>query len=283
LGFLTIGGALGNAFGALISGPLLDLNGVAGLAGWQWIFLVTGLLPMFAVLLVLWRMKDGPRQADFLTPPERERLITLVDHDARETKTAATIFSALLNLRTLAFGLGYAAILCALYGVIYWSPSIIQSFGVTGTVNGLLVAAPWMVDIGLLLMIPRNLSRRTVLLALIGICAVGVATFALSAFATSVPLRYATLFVGIPCISLTIALFWTFPIRLFQGAQAAATIAAISMIGNFGGFIGQNAMPAVARWGGGASAALLVPCACLGAVLVCSLIALVRGQVREKV
>lgn len=278
LGFLTIGSALGNTFGALISGPLLDLNGVAGLAGWQWIFLVTGVVPIVAVILVLGWMKDGPDRADFLAPSERKRLINLVEQDTKETETASTILSALLNLRTVAFGVAYAAILCALYGVIYWSPSIIQNFGVTGTVNGLLVAAPWVVDTVLLLMIPRNLPRRTVLCALIGVCAVGVGTFALSAFAISTPLRYSTLFIGIPCISLAIAFFWTLPIRQFQGAQAAGAIAAISMIGNFGSFIGQNAMPAVAKWGGGVSAALLVPCVCLGAVLIYSVVALMRGS-----
>lgn len=279
LGFLTIGSALGNTFGALISGPLLDLNGAGGLAGWQWIFLVTGLVPVAAVILVLLHMKDSPRQASFLTPSERERLATLVEQDTKKTETASTILSALLNLRVLAFGIAYAALLCALYGVIYWSPSIIQSFGVTGRVNGLLVAAPWVVDTILLLMIPRNLPRRTVLLALIAVCGMGVLTFALSAFATSVPLRYATLFVGIPCISLAISFFWTFPIRQFQGAQAAGAIASTSMIGNFGSFIGQNAMPAVAHWGGGVSAALWVPCVCLGALLIGSVVALMGGGI----
>src|SRR3546814_6214591 len=42
VGMLTIGSAIGNGAGALISGPLLDLDGMLGLAGWQWIFLITG-------------------------------------------------------------------------------------------------------------------------------------------------------------------------------------------------------------------------------------------------
>src|SRR3546814_2612091 len=45
VGMLTIGSAIGNGAGALISGPLLDLDGMLGLAGWQWIFLITGAIP----------------------------------------------------------------------------------------------------------------------------------------------------------------------------------------------------------------------------------------------
>src|SRR3546814_11749119 len=46
VGLLTIGSAIGNGAGALISGPLLDLDGMLGLAGWHWIFLITGQVPV---------------------------------------------------------------------------------------------------------------------------------------------------------------------------------------------------------------------------------------------
>jgi len=276
LGFLTIGSALGNGLGALIAGPLLDINGVGGLAGWQWIFLITGLFPLLTTILVLTAMRDGPRDARFLDEAERARLSGLIERDAAAAADAGSIFSALVNLRVIGFGIAYATILTALYGVIYWAPSIVSSFHVSGTLNGLLVAAPWAVDIVLLLMIPRNLGPRALALALVAVCALGVATFAWSSVAHAGPLRYVTLFIGIPCISLAIAFFWTFPMRLFHGVRSAGAIAAISTLGNFGGLLGQNMMPAVAKAGGGVSAALWVPCVCLGAVLVGSLVALKR-------
>jgi MFS family permease len=39
MAIVTLGSAFGNMFGSLVSGPLLDLNGAFGLAGWQWIFI----------------------------------------------------------------------------------------------------------------------------------------------------------------------------------------------------------------------------------------------------
>jgi nitrate/nitrite transporter NarK len=69
--------------------------------------------------------------------------------------------------------------------------------------------------------------------------------------------------VGTPCISLLLPCFWSLPSRFLTGERAAAGIAAISMLGNFGGFAAQNLMPMVAEMGGRATAAMLVPAVCL--------------------
>src|SRR3546814_1247096 len=70
VGMLTIGSAIGNGAGALISGPLLDLNGMLGLAGWQWIFLITGAIPVIGGIVILRYMRDGIDDATFLRSEE---------------------------------------------------------------------------------------------------------------------------------------------------------------------------------------------------------------------
>jgi nitrate/nitrite transporter NarK len=72
-------------------------------------------------------------------------------------------------------------------------------------------------------------------------------------------------------------------VRLFKGAQSAAAIGAIAMLGNFGGLIGQNMMPAIAQWGGHPTAALWVPCVCLGAIMAGALNALARSGREENI
>src|SRR3546814_5312365 len=67
VGMLTIGSAIGNGAGALISGPLLDLAGMLGLAGWQWIFLITGAIPVIGGIVILRYMRYGIDDATFLT------------------------------------------------------------------------------------------------------------------------------------------------------------------------------------------------------------------------
>src|SRR3546814_11481007 len=69
--------------------------------------------------------------------------------------------------KVLAHGFGYITLLTALYGVIYWAPTVVKTFGVTGTQNGLLVAFPWAVDAVLLWLIPSRVRSQDNLKALI--------------------------------------------------------------------------------------------------------------------
>src|SRR3546814_18388814 len=75
----TIGSAIGNGAGALISGPLLDLDVMLGLAGWQWIFLSTGAIPVIGGIVILRYMRDGIDNATFLTDAEKADLTRSID------------------------------------------------------------------------------------------------------------------------------------------------------------------------------------------------------------
>ena len=61
-------------------------------------------------------------------------------------------------------------------------------------------------------------------------------------------------------------MFWSVPQRLLTGAHAAAGLAAINSIGNLGGFVAQNAVPAVRD----ATGSNLAPMALLSAALALS-------------
>lgn len=74
LGFLTLGSAFGNLFGSLVSGFLLDLDGVQGFAGWQWVFLATGFPAVLLAPFVLFGLPNGPDDAKFISVAERRWL-----------------------------------------------------------------------------------------------------------------------------------------------------------------------------------------------------------------
>lgn len=279
MGMLTIGSALGNGLGALVAGPLLDLNGVLGLAGWRWIFLVTGAVPMIGVLVIMATMHDSIAQAKFLSEAEKEELSKAIEPGGRQQHRFVDIIRAVAEPKVLGHGLVYATLLTALFGVIYWSPSVVKTFGVTGTQNGLLVALPWAIDAVLLLIIPARLRNPgMVLKTMIGLQLLGSIAFAAAASVDDSMFRYAMLLVGIPCISVGLALYWTYPTRMFRGAPAAAALATISTLGNMGGLVGQNLMPALAEAGGSTSAALIAPCFCLGVLAIGGFVVLVRGR-----
>ncbi|MEJ0022554.1 MAG: hypothetical protein WDN76_03325 [Alphaproteobacteria bacterium] len=84
---------------------------------------------------------------------------------------------------------------------------------------------PWAIDAVLLWYVPARLRGRDPLKAMITLMLAGSAAFASAAMIDNSGFRYAMLLVGIPCISLVIGLYWTYPARLFRGAQAAAALA----------------------------------------------------------
>ena len=273
LGVFTLGSALGNMLGAAVSGPLLDLNGALGLAGWQWVFIGTGVPAVALTAVVLAYLPSAPRDAKFLTEDEKAAIATSLARDAGETRpVAARPWVCLADPKVYGFALIYLLMATTQYGVTYWMPTVVKGFGVTASVNGLLNMIPWGLAAIVLLVIPRRLKGDSaVFKAVAAIGLFGAVAFLASALLQGDRERYVALCLGIPCISLMYPCFWTLPPRFFAGARAAASLAAINSIGNLGGFFGQNLMPRAKEWMGSAGGAMVVPATCQ---LVLSLTAL---------
>src|SRR3546814_6411640 len=95
-------------------------------------------------------MRDGIDDATFLTDAEKADLARSIDSGEKKKHGFGDVLKAIGDPKVLAHGFGYITLLTALYGVIYWAPTVVKTFGVTGTQNGLLVAFPWAVDAVLL-------------------------------------------------------------------------------------------------------------------------------------
>ena len=271
VGVLTLGSAFGNMLGSLLGGLLLDLNGTLGFAGWQWVFLATGLPAVIMSFLIFFLLPSTPKEADFLSDAQKSWLIAEVARGqsapCADGISHGIFWPVIRDPRVLFFSLVYALILCALYGVIYWIPTVVKGFGVTGTQNGLLSSVPWAIAAVALMIIPRRLKQEPatlIAMALLGL--VGLLAFLASTLVGENWMRFAGMAIGTPCVSLLLPCFWSLPSRRFSGAQAATAIGAISTLGNLGGFIAQNAMPYVAQATGGAVGAMLVPAACITVV-----------------
>jgi len=267
VGVLTLGSAFGNMLGSLLGGLLLDLNGTLGLAGWQWVFLATGAPAVIMCFLILLFLPSTPEQARFLSAQEKGWLMAQIKREQSAPRGHGSFWSVIADPRVLFFSLIYALILCALYGVIYWIPTVVKGFGVTGAQNGLLSAVPWAIAAVALMIIPRRLKQESETLLAMGIMALtGLLAFLASTLVGENWMRFLGMAIGSPCISLLLPCFWSLPSRRFSGAQAATAIGAISTLGNLGGFIAQNMMPYVAQATGSAVGAMLVPAACVAVV-----------------
>ena len=276
MGLFTLGSALGNMLGAMLGGPLLDLDGLFGFAGWQWVFLATGAPPILLTFVVLKYLPATPMAASFLAPAERTWLTQRIAAEKSPSMHADRPLAALWDWRVLGFALVYMLMSTSLYGVSYWLPTVVKGFGVSATTNGLLNMIPWGFSALMLAWLPRRLRRdRTMLRAVTVIAICGIACFVASTQLPSNSLRFAALVLGAPCIQLLYPCFWSIPPRFFTGARAAASIAAINSIGNLGGFWGQNLMPYVGNVTRSTILPMLVPAACL---TVLGLAALIAGR-----
>jgi D-galactonate transporter len=232
-----------------VSGALLEMHGVWGHSGWQWMFFVEG---VFSVVLgfVVYRFLDsGVEQATWLTDEEKTGLVAVIDaeqdeRDARRGDKAAKVsrWKLLADPQMLLFLWIYFAINVALYAVTFWLPSIVDDIGGLSDFQvGLLTSVPWLCAIGALYVSGRISDRigkrRPVLITLLvlGGCGTLLAVF-VSPWAGLGALCVAAM--GFKPAS---PVFWTIPQSYLDARAAAPGIALINSIGNLGGFVAPTA------------------------------------------
>ncbi|MDX3350092.1 MFS transporter [Streptomyces violaceoruber] len=232
-----------------VSGALMELHGIWGHAGWQWMFFIEG---VFSVVLgfVVYRFLDsGVEQATWLTDEEKSGLVAAIDaeqdeRDARRGGKAAGVsrWKLLADPQMLLFLWIYFAINVALYAVTFWLPSIVDDIGgVSDFQVGLLTAVPWLCALAALFVSGRvsdRIGRRRpvlVVLLLLGGCGTLLAVFV-------------SPWVGLGALCLAAMgfkpaspVFWTIPQSYLDARAAAPGIALINSIGNLGGFVAPTA------------------------------------------
>src|SRR6185437_13518539 len=72
--------------GGPASGLLLGMNGIGGIAGWKWLFLIEGLPVMLLGIAVLWVLSDRPENAAWLTEDERRVVCERIACERRDNE-----------------------------------------------------------------------------------------------------------------------------------------------------------------------------------------------------
>ncbi|NLS07581.1 MFS transporter [Rhizobium sp. P32RR-XVIII] len=272
VGLFMIFSALANAVGAPVGGMLLDLDGLYGHAGWQWVFLATGIPAVIAGIVTFFYLYDRPETAGFLSNEEKRWLANrLASENAGMDRNAENGFKALLDPRVLLMALCYIAFPLAAYGLSYWLPTIVHAFGVSNTVNGLINIIPWVVVAIALWAVPAAADKAKSKTPYIVIPAfIGAACLLLSALVPNHVLQFAFLCIAAAGIFAPQPVFWSLPSRFLKGAGAAAGLAGINSVGNLGGFVAQNVVPWIKDETGSTIAPMFFLAACLaiGGLLV---------------
>jgi MFS transporter, ACS family, tartrate transporter len=264
---------LSTVVGGPISGMLLYVHGL-GLANWQWLYLIEAIPALLLSFVVLTYLTDRPSDAHWLSADERA---WLVERHATETRIRekANHFSALqaiTNTRVVLLAFIYFGINAAVYGLSFFMPQIVHSFGLSFALTGLVTTLPYIM--GIIGMVfwgrhsDRTRERREHVgfgLLIAGLCIAGTTVvdnpaakmllFTIAGFG---------MFGAQPC-------FWALPASFLSGPAAAAGLAAVNSLGNLSGFFGPYVMGRVKDATGSYTIALLAISVILGFAMLVAL------------
>jgi ACS family tartrate transporter-like MFS transporter len=260
IGYFMAAIPLSTVIGAPLSGLLLGLDGVMGLKGWQWLFILEALPALILSIVVFFYLTDRPRDATWLEPDERAWLAARLQQEQtkREAVRRYSVVEALFNPKVLALSLVYFGAVATNYGLSFFLPQIVKSFGVSNLQAGFVTALPYIV--GAISIVwwgrhsDRTMERRFHLAFPLFIASAGIAA---STALDDPTMKMVALSIAGFGIFGCLPVFWTFPTAFLCGAAAAGGIALINSIGNLAGFAGPYAVGRIKDWTGSYTGGLL--------------------------
>jgi ACS family tartrate transporter-like MFS transporter len=228
--------------GGPLSGALLGLNGLYGLAGWQWLFLLEGIPSVLLGLVVLIVLTDRPEHAQWLAPLERDWLVARLAAERRACETAHPIGVRAALTHGTVWRLGIIMFLANVgnYAYSFWSPQIFKSFAGTDDLGvGLISGAISAVTIVGMILNSAHSDRTGerplhVAIPLLLMC-VGFMATAMLGESWSALLTLALVPIG---MAAAVGPFFSMPTQFLAGEAAAGGIALVVSIGIVGGFVG---------------------------------------------
>ncbi|OLS61339.1 MFS transporter [Pseudomonas putida] len=240
LWFLSI--PLSGMLGAPVSGFILEyMNGFLGLAGWHWLFVLSGLPCALLGVIVLFRLDRDIQSAKWLNQQEKDILQRNLDNDRKESKPIhASLLKVIFTREVAILSVIYFMIKLTGYGLNFWMPHLISSAGVKNQLAvGFLTALPYLVAaVGMIIVTRRSDAsgeRRKYLWQCMAVGAVGY--FAACFFNDHYVLLTSFLILATAGVFIAIPIFWTIPQQAFAGLAIAGGIAAINTVGQLSGMV----------------------------------------------
>ena len=277
----ALGGIAAGVIGSPISGALLHMDGLMGIAGWKWLFFLEALPAIVMGLVILFILPNGPGDARWLSPREKGWLLAKLGNEAKNDSGGKEkrLRDAFTSGRVWLLCLLYFLVNVAGYGYEFWLPSITKRLSGGGDfMVGLINMVPYIVAGIAMTMVGRFSDRtgeRKGFVAGAGlVAAIG---FAGAAFAQSPWLAMLGLVIALAGQKSTLGPFWALGTSYLSGTAAAGGIALINSVGNLGGYFGPKLVGKIKDATGSETTALLY---LGGALLFLSVVALFLPSTR---
>jgi MFS family permease len=249
IALILIGIPLGSALGGPISGFILDHAHWFGLSSWRWLLILEGLPAATFAFLVPVLLPSKPAEASFLTKNEKAWIADQLEREdllkLGARKQSISVARTLVNRRVwhlacIGFCHGFAS-----YTFGFWLPQVMKSIfgGQSNTVIGFAVMVPNLVALMAMILVSQHSDRtleRRYHMATLGALA-GIAFLLLGGPRS--PFFSVVLFsiVAVGAYSF-LPIFFSLPGEFLTSSSAAAGIALVTSVANFGGFVGPYAV-----------------------------------------
>jgi sugar phosphate permease len=236
--------------GGMVGGPvstwlMTSYANVYELAGWQWMFMLEGLPAILLGIIGFYFLVDKPEDTKWLSDLEKEALA--LDLNRTNKQSEQSFSQVLCNWRIYGYAGTYFCLICGLYVIGFWLPTILNESGLTNLMEiGWYSAVPYLGAIVAMLFLSWSSDRwcerrwHSSIALIIGTIALSASIYGNSSFAiTFISITIATAF-----IFAAYSVFWAIPINNIKGSGAAGSIAFVNSIGLLGGFIS----PTIIGW-----------------------------------
>lgn len=249
---------ISTVIGGPVSGLLLRMDGIAGLQGWQWLFVIEGLPAVLMGISLLWFMPERPESTPWLSDEEK-RIVRSRLQSERRPKEVAKLSLAVRDPRVLILAAVQLGFLVGSYGILLFIPQMLQAGDLSDVEIGFVTSACYAVaSVGMILWaghVDRGGSKITHLALACVTSAVGF--LGAIAFRDMFWVSVLWMAVAVTGVNGARAIFWTIPPRFLTGVAAAGGLAFINSIGTTGGFFGPTIMGWLTDQTGSFSAGLL--------------------------
>jgi MFS family permease len=275
-GYFLLGVCFASMIGGPLGGALLELDGMLGWHGWQWLFVVEG-IPAVLLAFVVWKvLPDGPASARWLSKEQADglerRLAAERESQASGGRGNHSLRSVIGDKQVWLAIFVYFCHQLTIYTTIFFLPGIIGASGhFSPFMIGVLTATPWVAAAIGAATLPRfastsSRSRRL----LVGGLIVMAAGLVIAACSTPV-----IGFLGV-CTSAFMffvvqSIIFTFPSSRFNGPALAGGLALVNTCGLLGGFVGPTVMGLIEQSTGNPMNGLVILAGALFIAAVCSL------------
>jgi len=269
LAWFLIGIPLSSLIGGPICGLLLQMDGILGLAGWQWLFIGVSLPCIPLGMLTLRWLADRPATATWLSPGERDALERTLSQEVRE-RSPASWLAALQDTRVLILAAIQFGFTLASYGIGIFLPLILKEYHLSTWAIGWIAAIPYLfASVGMILWARYvdQKGRRIVNLAIA--CVLGGAGLVAPVLSGSLAMGLMGFSAALIGVTAARAIFWSIPTRFLTGVAAAGGLAFINSIGTVGGFAG----PFMMGWLKELSGSYIVGLTAVAAIMVAAALA----------